>query len=120
MNSLTQSASHQKTQIFAPVLLGLSILIFIFGAKSAYSNYIETSALYVTKNNILQEREAKHQLLSNKKSELANDASLKLLQARYTKPFIVEDIMRFLVLNQYTQSLVPSQKVIVSNISVAK
>jgi hypothetical protein len=115
-----QTKQANIKQALTPILFIVVIILFAFYARPAYSEYIEAKAKTITIEKQLSDRQAYHAELSKKKAELANNASLRLLQAKYAKPFQEEKIMRTLLVNQYTTSLDSYNKVIINNIGLGK
>jgi hypothetical protein len=103
---MQQNNTTQKNRVYAPVMIGISLLFVIFGLYPLYTAYtdtrVEISGLEKTKS----EKISKINAIKNMQAIFAGSGSndLKVRVQKYTHPYNTSDIMASVMLNKYTAS----------------
>jgi hypothetical protein len=99
------SPSHKNT-IYAPILVGISLLMMIFVLYPLYTNYVEQSAQITRLETTRVQKETELKKISDMQSLFAGSGSsdLKVKVKKYNHPLNTPDILQAVMINTYTES----------------
>jgi hypothetical protein len=116
----TGSISRQN-RVFAPIILGITIILAVIVARPLYMSHIDLRAQTATLESELSQKEAEYtKLLSIKNSgsgglSLSDKAKIDKISKRFDK----SDVMEIVMLSEYTRETFESQaKITVNSITV--
>lgn len=118
-----KSNTLQKNRVYAPIMIGLSILLIILVLYPIYTDYmdktIEVNSLEKTKS----EKQVTIDKIKAMQAQFASSGSsdLKDTVKKYSRPFNTSDVMEAVAINSFTKSstLTPAS-IRIGNISVDK
>ena len=121
--SLNSLSTVQKNKTYAPIILGISILLAIFWAFPAFSSYSDASMSLLSVQNALSEKNKKIDEYAKLEHELKDENNTKnQLIKKISKDFEGSDILATVMLNNsYTQAtggVQVSPKITISQISL--
>jgi hypothetical protein len=99
------SPSHKNT-IYAPILIGIALLIMIFVLYPLYTSYTDQSTHITRQNAILNQKETELKKISDMQTLFAGSGSsdLKVKVKKYNHPMSTPDILQAIMINNYTES----------------
>jgi hypothetical protein len=112
----------QKNRVYAPVIIGLSLLAIIFFLYPLYVSYTDTSIKIATLEKTKSEKTTKIDAIKKMQAQFAGSGSsdLKARVGKYTHPYNTSDIISAVMINKYTASSTLSPAAIdISSINVS-
>ena len=96
----------QKNRVYAPVIIGCSLLVIIFGLYPLYTSYVDTSVEIATMEKIKAEKTTKIDAIKKMQALFAGSGSsdIKARVDKYKNKFNTSDIMETVMVNNYTKS----------------
>ncbi len=96
----------QKNRVYAPVIVGLSLLIISLGLYPLYVNYVDTSVQIATIEKTKSEKTTKSEAIKKMQALFAGSGSsdIKAKVEKYKNKFDTSRIMSTVMLNKYTAS----------------
>ena len=113
--------NYASSRIFAPVFLGVALLVAIVVVKPLYSEYIDKSSTLSLLAKETEKTESEHQALLKIKEKTAsgNIDDLALRVKKLGKKWNTSDIMEIVMLSDFTRPTVgQSARIRISSISV--
>ena len=104
-NNLTNNNSTQKNRVFAPAIIGLSLLIIMFGLYPLYTSYVDTSIEIAAMEKTKGEKTVKIDAIKKMQAIFAGSGAsdLKAQVDKYKNKFNTSDIMEAVMLNKHTK-----------------
>lgn len=101
--ALNSISTLQKNRVYAPMILGLAIIVAIFVTRPAFSSYNDAKALLATTESELSQVDADlAKLLANKQKIEDPNSQLAKQVAKIAKEFDSAAILEAVMLNKYT------------------
>jgi hypothetical protein len=99
------SPSHKNT-IYAPILVGVSLLLMIFALYPLYTSYRDQAVQIAHQTDILAQKETEFKKISDMQALFAGSGSsdLKVKVKKYNHPLSTPDILQTVMVNTYTES----------------
>lgn len=96
----------QKNRVYAPVIVGLSLLIIIFGLYPLYVSYTDTSIQISALEKTKAEKMSKIDAIKKMQATFAGSGSsdIKARVKKYQHPYNTSDIISAVMINKYTES----------------
>ena len=107
------SPSHKNT-IYAPILIGISLLMMIFVLYPLYTSYMDQSTQITRQSVILTQKETELKKISDMLTLFAGSGSsdLKVKVKKYNHPINTPDILQAIMINTYTESSTLNQALV--------
>ena len=104
-NNTTANTITKKNRVYAPVIIGCSLLIIIFGLYPLYANYVDTSVEIATMEKIKAEKTTKIDAIKKMQALFAGSGSsdIKARVDKYKNKFNTSDIMETVMVNIHTK-----------------
>ncbi len=105
-NNTPKNTVTQKNRVYAPIIIGLSFLVIIFGLYPLYTSYVDTSVEIASMESIKAEKTAKIDAIKKMQALFAGTGSsdIKARVDKYKKKFNTSDIMETVMINKYTKN----------------
>lgn len=102
----SNNTTSQKNRVYAPIIIGLSLLIIIFGLYPLYTNYVDGSVELANLTKIKAEKTAKIDAIKRMQALFAGTGSsdIKARVDKYKNKFNTSDIMETVMVNNYTKN----------------
>jgi hypothetical protein len=96
----------QKNRVYAPIIIGLSLLIISLGLYPLYVSYVDTSVQIATIEKTKSEKTTKSEAIKKMQALFAGSGSsdIKAKVEKYKNKFDTSSIMSTVMLNKYTAS----------------
>lgn len=96
----------QKNRVYAPIIIGLSILLVVLVLYPIYTSYIDTSIEVAKNEQIKAEKQNKINEIKAMQAQFASSGSSELKDKvrKYNHSFNTSDIMEAVMVNKYTKS----------------
>lgn len=113
------------TRIYAPIIIGIAILLWIFVTKPLYESYLVTVVEKNTLKKTLEEKEKVKNTLQDMKQQLERQGTGMTTMTekvnRLSKKWDSADVMSTVMLNQFTLSnTLTSPRITIGNITTGK
>ncbi len=104
-NNTPKNTIIQKNRVYAPIIIGCSLIIIIFWLYPLYAEYVDTSTEIATIEKIKSEKITKIDAIKKMQALFAGTGSsdLKAQVDRYKNKFNTSDIMETVMVNRYTK-----------------
>jgi hypothetical protein len=104
----------QKNTIYAPILIGVSLLMMIFVLYPLYTSYADQSTQITRQSTILTQKETELKKISDMQTLFAGSGSsdLKVKVKKYNHSLSIPDILQSVMINTYTQSSTLNQALV--------
>lgn len=96
----------QKNRVYAPIIIGLSLLVISLGLYPLYVSYVDTSVEIATLEKSKSEKTAKSEAIKKMQALFAGSGSsdIKAKVEKYKNKFDSSQIMSTVMLNKYTMA----------------
>lgn len=122
-NTAPQNNTLQKNRVYAPIIIGLSMLLIILVLYPIYTTYVDTSIEISAIEKTKSEKEKKIGEIKAMQAMFAGSGSSEIKEKvkKYTHSFNTSDIMEAVMLNKFTRStqLTPAS-IEIGTISIGK
>lgn len=120
----TQVQKQYHNRVYAPILLGVSILLFIFVLRPLYTDYLSKETQLASVEKTKSEKQASlDKLIAIQKAFATGSGSTEIVEKvkKIDQKFDTSNIMSTVMLNDFTRSGVSGRpRVAISTISVDK
>ncbi len=117
----TNNTLSQKNRVYAPIIIGVSLLVIIFGLYPLYTEFVDMSTKIGTMEKIKAEKITKIDAIKKMQALFASTGSsdIKAQVDRYKNKFNPSDIMETVMVNNYTKnSLLTPASINIANINI--
>lgn len=122
-NTTPQNDTIQKNRVYAPIIIGLSLLLITLVLYPIYTTYVDTSIQISALEKTKSEKEKKINEIKAMQAMFASSGSsdLKEKVKKYSHTFNTSDIMEAVMLNKFTRAtqLTPAS-IEIGSISIGK